>query len=137
MTPRVVHLGMDDLLLIGEAVLDVPAEVLALTTHLDQAAAALHASAASIGGRDMYPEVGDQAGVLLCRLASTKPFLYGNPAVAYVAVREFVARNGCLWTPPSGDETGEATAKFVWAVFGGQVPDTEVIEWMTERIHQT
>lgn len=58
------YLGLGDFLLIAEAVLDVPAEVLALSTDLHLADSALNAPAASFGGHELHRPFARKAAVL-------------------------------------------------------------------------
>jgi death-on-curing protein len=62
------YLGLADLLLIGEAVLGVPAEALALTTDLALADSALNAPAASYASTEAHPSFAAKAAVLCARL---------------------------------------------------------------------
>jgi hypothetical protein len=48
--------GLEDYLLIGEAILGISAESLKHATKLSLAESALHAPFASFGGQDFYPE---------------------------------------------------------------------------------
>ncbi len=97
------YLGLADYLPIAEAVLDVPAEVLALSANLHLADSALNAPAASFGGHELYPSFAQKAAVLCARLCNNHTLIDGNKRVAYEALREFVARNGYSW--PTRPET--------------------------------
>jgi death-on-curing protein len=57
------------------------------------------------GGVEFYPDVIDKAAVLCVRLARNHPLPDGNKRVAYLALVEFLTRNGVEWAPPSVDET--------------------------------
>jgi death on curing protein len=99
------YLDLADYLLIAEAVLGVPAEDIARWPGIGLADSALHAPAAGFGGAELYPDVIDKAAVLCARLARNHPLPDGNKRVAYLALLEFLARNGVDWVPPSVDDT--------------------------------
>lgn len=63
---EVRYLDLADYLLIAEAVLETPAEELALVIRVDLAESALSAPAAEFGGVDFYPDFADKVA-LLCR----------------------------------------------------------------------
>jgi len=105
------RLSIEDLLLIAEAVLGVPAEGLARATRLGAAASALAAPFAAAGtAADPYPLLADKAAVLCSRLVRNHPLPDGNKRVALVAMLELVARNHGVWTPPPGGQEEIAAA---------------------------
>jgi len=129
------YLGLADYLLIAEAVLDVEAEVLYHAAQLNLADSALHAPATSFGGHELYPTFAAKAAVLCVRLCNNHALPDGNKRVAYLALREFVARNGYSWTPPVDDgPDGDETVKTMWGVAAGQIDEHELTAWVAERI---
>lgn len=130
----VEYLGIGDFLLIAEAVLDVPAEVLALSTDLFLADSALNAPAASFGGYELHRPFARKAAVLCSRLCNNHPLLDGNKRVAYEALREFVARNGYTWSDPVDDPRGDQTVKIMFGLAAGAVDENELTDWIGERI---
>lgn len=129
------YLGLGDFLLIAEAVLDVPAEVLALATDLNLADSALNAPAASFGGHEVYRPFARKAAVLCSRLCNNHPLIDGNKRVAYEALREFVARNGHEWIESVDDwPDGDETVKIMLGLAAGQVDENALTAWITERI---
>ncbi len=129
------YLGLADYLVIAEAVLDIPAEVLALTTDLALADSALNAPAASFGGAEFYPEFAMKAAVLCSRLCRNHPLVDGNKRVAYESLREFVGRNGLGWTDPEADEPdGDETVKMMWDLAASRVSETDLAVWIAQRI---
>jgi death on curing protein len=129
------YLGLADLLLVAEAVLGVPAEVLALTADLALAESALNAPAAGYGGFEAYPDFATKAAVLAARLCRNHAFIDGNKRVAYEALREFVARNGHGWSAPEGDHPhGDETVKIMWDLAAGRIAESEFITWVSARI---
>jgi death-on-curing protein len=102
-------LTIEDLLLIGEAVLEVPAERLARAVQLGAAASALAAPFAADGRRDRHPELSDKAAILCSRLVRNHPLPDGNKRVALIAMLELIARNRGIWIPPHGGQDRIAT----------------------------
>ena len=119
------YLDLGDFLVIAEEVLGVPAEAIASSSRLDLAESALHAPAAAFGDVEFYPDLATKAAVLCTRIVKNHPLLDGNKRVGFVCMIEFVLRNGRTWTPPPGDEHGEASASVIW-----EPPGTPV---MTKR----
>jgi len=111
------YLSLADFLIIAEAVLGIPAEDLYRTCDIGVADSAL------------------KAPVLTYRLSRNHPLLDGNKRVAYLALREFVARNGYSWTAPEGDDPhGDETVKVMWDVAAGHLTEKELTDWVAERI---
>jgi death-on-curing protein len=102
------RLSIEDLLLIAEAVLGVPAERLARVTRLGAAASALAAPFAAHEGHELYPTIGDKAAILCSRLVRNRPLPDGNKRVALLAALELVARNHGVWMPPQQDALAAA-----------------------------
>ena len=129
------YLGLADYLLVAEAVLDVPAEVLYHAVNLHLADSALHAPATSFAGRELYPTFAWKAAVLCVRVCNNHALLDGNKRVAYECLREFVARNGYAWSdPPDDGVDGDETVKVMWAVAAGEMDEAAVAAWVAERI---
>ena len=129
------YLGLADFLLIAEAVLGVEAEVLYHAADLNLADSALHAPAASFGGYELYRTFAEKAAVLCVRLCNNHPLPDGNKRVAYLALREFVARNGHDWVPPIEDGLdGDETVKTIWGVADGRIDERELATWIAQRI---
>jgi death-on-curing protein len=129
----VQHLGLADFLLVAQAALGVPAEVLALSANLHLADRALSAPAASVAGHDLYPGFAQKATVLCARLCADRPLPSGNLLVAYEVLREFVARNDRSWTDPSDDD-GDETVKIIAGLASGRVSEAEFATWVAVRI---
>lgn len=129
------YLNLADFLIIAEAVLGVPAEDLYRTSDIGLADSALRAPAACFGDFEVYPTTAAKAAVMTYRLCRNHPLIDGNKRVAYLALREFVARNGYTWTPPRGDDPdGDETVKVMWDLAAGQVTQEELSVWVAQRI---
>jgi death-on-curing protein len=120
------YLDLADYLLIAEAVLGVPADAIARWPGIGIAESALRAPAAAFGDVEFFPDLVDKAAVLCARLVRNHPLPDGNKRVAYLALVEFLARNGIDWVPPSVDETVAA----VEGVAAGQVSERELADWL-------
>lgn len=120
------YLDLADYLLIAEEVLGVPAERIAGWPGMGLAESALSAPAMGFGGVEFYPDLLDKAAVLCVRLARNHPLPDGNKRVAYLALVEFLARNGVEWAPPSVEET----VAMIEGVAAGRVPERELADWL-------
>jgi prophage maintenance system killer protein len=131
------YLELADFLLIAEAVLQTPAKEIARDSSLHLADSALHAPRARFVGQDFYPDFPTKAAVLGIHLVKNHPLKDGNVQVALVATIEFCERNGYRWSPPPGDEDGEATATVFLDVAARPVSDSVIgglAEWIAQRI---
>ena len=122
------RLNVEDLLLIGEQVLGVPAERLARVTSLAAAAAAMAAPFALDRGRLRHPTLAEQAAVLCVRLVRDRPLPDGNRRVALLAMLELVARNHGIWTPPRGGQ--EELADTIELVAAGELSEGAFAAWV-------
>lgn len=129
------YLDLADLLIIAEAVLDIPAETLELSSRLHLAESAVHAPVASFDGVDFYPDLATKAAVLCAHLVKNHPFPDGNKRVAFLAMLQFVKSNGYGWSPPPGDEDGEVSAKVILDLAAGPLNDgvvARLADWIRE-----
>jgi prophage maintenance system killer protein len=55
-----------------------------------------------------------------------RPLPDGNKRVAYLALVEFLGRNGIDWAPPSVDET----VRMIEEIAAGRVSARELAEWL-------
>lgn len=119
------RLSIEDLLLIAEAVLGVPAERLARAVRLGAAGSALAAP-------DRYPALADKAAVLCSRLVRNHPLPDGNKRVALLAMLELIARNDGRWTePPGGQEEIAATIERLAA---RAITEAAFAAWVRARV---
>jgi len=130
------YLDLADFLAISEIVLGQPAEDIAFVSRLELAESALHAPSASFGGVEFYPDLVTKAAVLCTRIVKNHPLPDGNKRVGFVSMIEFCLRNGLTWTPPPGDEDGEASARVILELAAGSGDEDAVgalAEWIRER----
>jgi death on curing protein len=124
--------GLDapDYLLVAEFVLGVEAERLARQADLGALDAALRAPFASWNGSDLYPSLAEKAAVLCSRLVRNRPLVDGNTRVAYLAMTEFIGRNGCDWKPPAADEAADAIERLA----ARELDEREFARWIAARL---
>jgi len=63
-------------------------------------------------------------------LARNHPLPDGNKRVSYLALNEFLTRNGLTWEPPSVDET----VATIEGVAAGRITEQELAAWLRERL---
>lgn len=125
-------LTIEELLLIAEAVLEVPAERLARAARLGAAASALAAPFAAEGDRERHPALADKAAILCSRLVRNHPLPDGNKRVALLAMLELVARNGGIWIPPLGGQNEIATT--VERLATRELSEAAFTAWVRARV---
>lgn len=124
------YLDLADYLLIAEAVLGADAETLARLPGIGLAESALAAPAMSFGGTEFFPDLVDKAAVLCSRIIKNHPLPDGNKRVAYLAMIEFLARNGLTFVPPSTDETVGAIERLA----AGDLSEQEFAAWLGRNV---
>ncbi len=118
--------GLDaaDYLLIAEAVLGIDAERLARQADLGALESALR-------GWDLrYGSLARQAAALCAELVRGRPLADGNKRVAYVAMIEFVERNGGGWVPPAPDDAAATLERLAERELG----DAAFASWVAARL---
>ena len=130
------YIDLADFLAIAELVLGEPADGLARVSRLELAESALHAPAASFGDVEFYPDLVTKAAVLCTRIVKNHPLPDGNKRVGFVCMIEFCLRNGLTWTPPPGDEDGEASAQVILDLAAGPGDEqavADLADWIRGR----
>jgi len=117
---------------LAEQVTGVDAETLAKASRSDLADSALHAPQAGFGDVEFYPDVYDQAAVLVCRLTWNHPLPDGNKRVAWASLVMFIDLNGGAWdpNPPDIDKAEGA----MLAIASGDVDEIWTAAWLRERV---
>ena len=128
------YLDLADVLLIAEAVLEIPAEDLARLGRLELAESARHAPAAEFGGVEFHPDLARKTAVLASRLIRNHPLPDGNKRVGYLCALEFVVRNGGTWTHPPDDPEGDETVAVIEGVAAGTLDEDELAVWIAQRL---
>jgi death-on-curing protein len=129
---EVEYLSLADFLLIAEAATGLPAEKLSRLPKLALAESALAAPAASFGGVDFYPEFADKAAVLCSRIVRNHPLPDGNKRTAFLALVEFVERNGRRWNASDGDP--EESVAMIETAAAGTLSEAQLAAWIRSRI---
>jgi death on curing protein len=123
-------LTVADFLLIAEAVLGVDANRLARATDLGAAESALAAPFAGFGDVEFYPDPAVKAGILCSRILRNHPLIDGNKRVAYLAMREFLARNSHQWIRPDEDDAVEMIERLA----AGEISEEDFAAWVAEHL---
>jgi death-on-curing protein len=126
------RLQIEDLLLIAEDLLGVPAEELARTTDLGLADSALHAPFAGFGGHDVYEGFAVRAAILASRIVRNHPLLDGNKRLALLAMIEFLRRNHQDW--PSDLDQDEVAATFE-QLAARELSEQDFATWVAAKLH--
>jgi death-on-curing protein len=126
------RIGVGDLLLIAEFVLDCKAEELARAVRIPSAESALAAPYASFGGTDFYPDPVVRAGICCSRLIRNSPFPDGNKRIAYECMREMLERSGLPWPRPQEDAI--EIAETVKALAARALSEEEFVAWVRSRV---
>ena len=103
---------------------------LTIADFLGAADSALAAPFAGWDDTDLYPEPSVKAAVLCSRLVRNHPLPDGNKRVAYLAMRELLARNGYEWIRPDDDETAEMVERLA----ASDVSEEAFAAWVAEHV---
>jgi death-on-curing protein len=125
------YLDLADYLWLAGAALDRAPEAVFDVADLGLAESALHAPAATFGGVEFYPELVTKARVLVVHLAKNHPLPDGNKRAAYLAMIEFLARNGRQFVATDVDATIDMMVK----IAGSEVEPAEVEDWIRQQLH--
>jgi death on curing protein len=128
---EIKHLDLADYLWLAGAALDKSPEAVFDVADLGLAESALHAPAATFGGVEFYPDLVTKARVLLIHLAKNHPLPDGNKRAAYLAMIEFLARNGHRFLATDVDATIDMMVK----IAGSEVEPAEVEDWIRQQLH--
>lgn len=128
----VEYLRLADFLLIAEAATGIAAEELARLPNLGLAESALAAPAASYGGAEFYPDLVDKAAVLCARIARNHPLPDGNKRTAFLALVEFVERNGRRWG--ESDRDPEESVAMIEGVAADALSEAQLAVWVRSRV---
>jgi death-on-curing protein len=127
---NIQYLDLADFLYLAGAALDVAPEALFDTTDLGLAESALYAPAATFAGVDLYPDLVTKARVLVVHLVKNHPLLDGNKRTAYLAMLEFLARNGRRFIATNVDGTIDMMVR----IAGSEVDAAKVEEWIRRQL---
>lgn len=121
--------SLDDYLDVVGVVLGSAPEQLLRLPRLDLADSAINAPFASFGGTEAYPDLVDQAAVLVTHLARNHPLPDGNKRAAFLLMARFLDANGRTWKT----EDVDADAGTVERIASGEADHDEVVAWIRLR----
>ncbi len=125
------YLDLADYLLIAEAVTGLKAEVLAeMPRVVDPASSALSVPGSGWQGQEAYPDPAQKAGLLAARLAKNHPLPDGNKRAAWLAMIEFVERNGYRLEQPEPAEAVDVMLRLA----SSELPEADFVEWLRPRL---
>src|ERR1700719_3946115 len=94
------------------------------------ASSALSVPASGWQRQEAYPEPAQKAGLLAARLAKNHPLPDANKRAAWLAMIEFIERNGYQLEQP---EPEEAVATMV-GLASGALSEGEFVDWLRPRL---
>jgi death-on-curing protein len=86
---------------------------------------ALAAPRQSMFGVELQPTLWDKAAILLTLLIKNHPFYDGNKRIAFIAVQEFLRRNG--WSLNVGMREA---ASFTTSIAAGRMDAPKIVDWL-------
>jgi death-on-curing protein len=125
------YLDLADYLLIAEAVTGLKAEVLAeMPRVVSLASSALSVPASGWQRQEAYPEPAQKAGLLAARLAKNHPLPDGNKRAAWLAMIEFLERNGYQLEQPEPSDAVDAMLRLA----SSELAEGDFVEWLRSRL---
>ena len=109
--------------------LDAVRKAVAALPRIALAESALHAPFASFGGVAAYPDLTEQAAVLLEHLVKNHPLPDANKRAGLLTMARFLHANGLTW----GAQDAEVDAGMVERIAAGEVEHEEVVRWVRAR----
>jgi len=94
------------------------------------ASSALSVPSSGWGGQDAYPELAEKAGLLAARLAKNHPLPDGNKRAAWLAMVEFIERNGAVLKQPEADEAVDVMLRLA----SSELAERDFVEWLRPRL---
>jgi death-on-curing protein len=127
------YLDLADYLLIAEAVIGLKAEVLAeMPRVVSLASSALSVPSSGWQGQEAYPEPAQKAGLLAARLAKNHPLPDGNKRAAWLAMIEFLERNGYQLEQPEPPDAVDAMLRLA----SSELTEGDFVEWVRSRLNK-
>jgi death-on-curing protein len=127
------YLDLADYLLVAEAVTGLTAEVLAeMPRVVSLASSALSVPASGWQGQEAYPEPAQKAGLLAARLAKNHPLPDGNKRAAWLAMIEFLERNGYQLLQPEPSEAVDVMLRLA----SSELAEGDFVEWLRARLNK-
>jgi hypothetical protein len=124
------RISFERLLLIAEAVLEIPYKELEDSVCILRAEASLAAPFARINGVFLHRDPVERAGICAIRLVRSQLFPEYNGKVAYVCMREMLLRGGYLWVQP--DEGSDDPPEAFEQLEDRSMSDLAFLAWVHE-----
>jgi len=125
------YLDLADYLLIAEAITGLRAGVLAeMPRVVSLASSALGVPASGWQGQEAYPEPAQKAGLLAARLAKNHPLPDGNKRAAWLAMIEFLERNGYHLEQPEPSDAVDTMLRLA----SSDLTERDFVEWLRPRL---
>ena len=128
---EVRYLDLADYLYLAGAALDAAPQAVFDVANLGLAESALHAPAATFAGVEFYPDLVTKARILVVHLTKNHPLPDGNKRAAFLAMIEFLARNGRRFLATDVGGNIDMMVK----IAGSEVEPAEVDEWIRRQLH--
>jgi death-on-curing protein len=114
-----------------EAVTGLKADVLAeMPRVVSLASSALAVPGSGWQGQEAYPEPAQKAGLLAARLAKNHPLPDGNKRAAWLAMIEFLERNGYQLEQPEPPDAVNA----MLGLASSALAEADFVEWPRPRL---
>lgn len=125
-------LSFNDLMLIAEALLGVPSEILEEQVCIFRAQASLSAPFVRIRGVLFHRDPVERAAICARQLIRTRPFLSGNREIGYECMREMLVRSGYRWSRQMEDANDVRGT--LERLETGEMTGTEFVRWVRLRV---
>jgi death on curing protein len=130
--PPVQGIELGDFLLIAEIHTGIDANQLArIPRVVNLAESALAAPFAGFADYEVFPALHEKAAVYCSRIATYHPLPDGNKRTAYDVMREFLDRNGAVFTHPADGLDG--TAQAIEDLAANVLGERDFIAWVLAR----
>jgi death-on-curing protein len=120
---------LEDYIDIAAFLLTAPPEAVRGLPRMRSGESAIHAPFASFGGQEAYPELLDQAAVLIAHLAQNHPLPDGNKRAAFLLTARFLHANGRIW----GEQDTDLDASMVELIAASDAAHDEIVAWIRAR----
>jgi death on curing protein len=121
--------SLEDYIDLAAYLLGADRAAVAALPRIALAESAVHAPFASFGSVEAYPDLIEQAAVLLQHLAKDHPLPDANKRAAFLLMARFLDANGLTW----GDQDVEVDAGMVERVAAGDADHDDVVRWIRSR----
>ncbi len=129
MPPPLWRPTLEDYIDVAGFLLAATPEAIRSLPRMGSAESAIHAPFASFGGEEAYPELLDQAAVLIAHLAQNHPLPDGNKRAAFLLTARFLDANGRTWAL----QDTELDASMIERIAASNADHDEIVAWIAAR----